>query len=89
MAILEARVGTLTRQLAECEAGRKLFNDLEATHSSMQRRLAVARASDEIYGRELLGPGAAGGVEPPQQRPRVDSAGRRERERHLPVTGFM
>ncbi|PNH05571.1 Periodic tryptophan protein 2 [Tetrabaena socialis] len=50
-AVLEARCGALARQLQECEAGRRLFNDLETSHNSVQRRLAAARASDEMYNR--------------------------------------
>ncbi|GIL95065.1 hypothetical protein Vretimale_1093 [Volvox reticuliferus] len=101
VAVLEARIGTLTRQLSESESGRRLFNELEVTHSSMQRRLAAARASDEIYnsnggggggvgvgGGEGSGGGGVGGDGDASGRGKGGGP-RRERERHLPPTGFV
>ncbi len=75
--ILEARCAGLERQLGELGSAGELFRDLERTHSSVQRKLASARASDGVYNNSS--PHARGSP----------GDGISRRERVLPPTGFM
>lgn len=73
----EARIAQLTHALSDCEAHRRKFEDLEATHSVVRQRLEAARTADEFINRPPSSPSS-------QQSP----GGRGERIRYIPPTGF-
>lgn len=71
-------MAALARQLGDCEAARRKFEDLESTHNTVQRRLQQARANDDRFN--------AHPAPPPQ--PDSPSGRKGERIRYIPPTGF-
>jgi len=80
VARLEAQLAALARRLSECEAHRRKYEDLEATHNKIQQRLHDAKAADEHFNSQPSSPA----------RPNRRDGGtpNRERVRYLPPTGF-
>ncbi len=77
----------------------QVFTELESAHSTVQRRLAAARVSDEAFGSILLaqnaGTNSTGGTEGspavsrPNSGPRAGLPRSNGKERHLPPNGFL